>query len=175
MQPYQPGYSAPPRSQFEAATIDIGGGWQISGTPLDLHDFRLMAIPGAERELLEGDDNNSDSVNDTGAVFCRSVALVLMTLLLFRQSCSLSDYEEEDNRFTFLMFILLRTICFILPCYIIAWAISLFYHRKQRQLEQEAAAVAATQFAVALQLGQVRILQFTLPSARIATPQQEHV
>lgn len=57
--------------------MSIRRGWQISGTPLDLHDFRLMAIPGAERELLEGDDNNSDSVNDTGAVFCRSVALVV--------------------------------------------------------------------------------------------------
>ncbi|XP_074340653.1 uncharacterized protein LOC141678272 isoform X2 [Apium graveolens] len=98
-QPYQPGYTAPPGPQFETTTIDIGGGWQISGTPLVLHDFRLMEIPDAERQLLEGDDDDvdSDSVNDTGAAFFRSVALVLMALLLLHHAFALSDYEEEDN------------------------------------------------------------------------------
>lgn len=58
--------------------VSSRGGWQNSGTPLDLHDFRLMAIPEAERQLLEGDDDDdSDSVNDTGAAFFRSVALVV--------------------------------------------------------------------------------------------------
>ena len=56
------------------------GGWQISGTPLDMHDFRLMAIPEGE---LDGDDDDdeeeddSDLVNDTGAAFFRAVALVV--------------------------------------------------------------------------------------------------
>ncbi|KAK1379593.1 RING-CH-type domain-containing protein [Heracleum sosnowskyi] len=172
-QPYQPGYTAPPRPQFETITLDIGGGWQISGTPLDLHDFLSMAIPEEERQLLEGDDDDdSDSVNDTGAAFFRSVvALVLMALLLFHHAFALSDDKEEDN-LSVLTFILLRTIFFILPCYIIAWVISLLHHRRQRQ---EAAAVAATQFAIALQSGQVRILQLTLPPTPSATPQQEHV
>ncbi|WOH12621.1 hypothetical protein DCAR_0832127 [Daucus carota subsp. sativus] len=173
-QPYQPGYTAPP-SQFEATTIDIGGGWQISGTPLDMHDFRLMAIPEGE---LDGDDDDdeeeddSDLVNDTGAAFFRAVALVLMALLLFRHAFVLSDYEEEDNGATFFTLIMLRTIGFILPCYVIAWGISLLHHRRQKQ---EAAAVAATQFAIALQTGQVRILHCTLPSAHSTTPPQEHV
>ncbi|XP_074340652.1 uncharacterized protein LOC141678272 isoform X1 [Apium graveolens] len=173
-QPYQPGYTAPPGPQFETTTIDIGGGWQISGTPLVLHDFRLMEIPDAERQLLEGDDDDvdSDSVNDTGAAFFRSVALVLMALLLLHHAFALSDYEEEDNGSAIFTFIVLRTIFFILPCYIIAWVISLLHHRRQRQ---EAAAVAATQLAIALQSGQVRVLQFTFPSTPIATPQQEHV
>ncbi|KAE8683062.1 hypothetical protein F3Y22_tig00111220pilonHSYRG00166 [Hibiscus syriacus] len=51
--PYQPDYTAPPRPRTEETAIHIGGGWTISGTPLDLSDPRILAIAVAECQFLE--------------------------------------------------------------------------------------------------------------------------
>lgn len=176
-QPYQPGYIAPPpRPRPEETTIDIGGGWQISGTPLDLHDPRLLAIAEAERQFLEAEYDEYNATNASGAAFCRSAALILMALLLLRHAVSVPDADGEEDASTFFTLFLLRAAGFLLPCYIMAWAISILQRRRQRQ---EAAALAATQFAIVLQSGQSRGLQFTIASAPNMTPnvapQQENV
>ncbi|KAA8532977.1 hypothetical protein F0562_032906 [Nyssa sinensis] len=73
--PYQPGYTAPPPpAGSEETAIDIGGGWTISGTPLDLHDPRLLAMADAERHFLEAEYDEYAATNASGAAFCRSVA-----------------------------------------------------------------------------------------------------
>lgn len=176
-QPYQPGYIAPPpRPRPEETTIDIGGGWQISGTPLDLHDPRLLAIAEAERQFLEAEYEDYNATNASGAAFCRSAALILMALLLLRHAVSVPEADVEEDASTFFTLFLLRAAGFLLPCYIMAWAISILQRRRQRQ---EAAALAATQFAIVLQSGQSRGLQFTIASAPNVTatvaPQQEIV
>ncbi|KAK4402987.1 UNVERIFIED_CONTAM: hypothetical protein Scaly_1494800 [Sesamum calycinum] len=184
-QPYQPGYTAPPRPPSDETTIDIGGVWQISGTPLDMHDPRLLAIAEAERQLFEADYDEYNGTNSSGAAFCRSAALILMALLLLRHALSITDDgdgEGEEDASTFFSLFLLRAVGFLLPCYIMIWAISILQRRRQRQLEQEAAALAATQFAIVVQSAQSRGLLVastpatasqTIPSQ--PTPQQEHV
>ncbi|KAK3002329.1 hypothetical protein RJ639_021584 [Escallonia herrerae] len=174
-QPYQPGYIAPPpRPRPEETTIDIGGGWQISGSPLDLHDPRLLAFAEAERQFLEAEYDDFNASNATGAAFCRSAALILMALLLLRHAFTVTDADGEEDAATFFSLFLLCAAGFLLPCYIMAWAISILQRRRQRQ---EAAALAATHFAFVLQAGQSRGLQFTIASAPASTvtPQQEHV
>ncbi|XP_009616758.1 uncharacterized protein [Nicotiana tomentosiformis] len=164
-QQYQPGYTVPPRTVAEETIIDIGGGWQISGTPLDLHDPRLLAIAEAERQLLEDDYN---SANASGAAFCRSAALILMALLLLRHALPMTDTDGDDEDPTaFFSLFLLRAVGFLLPCYIMLWAISILQQRRQRE---EAEALAATQFAVVLHSGQSRGVQFTIAPATPATP-----
>ncbi|MBA0698933.1 hypothetical protein Goari_000611 [Gossypium aridum] len=76
-QSYQPDYTAPPRPQTDETAIDIGGGWTISGTPLDLHDPRLLAIAEAERQFLETGYDEYAASNATGAAFCRSAAVIV--------------------------------------------------------------------------------------------------
>ncbi|KAM7487434.1 hypothetical protein LguiB_024918 [Lonicera macranthoides] len=171
-QSYQPGYIAPPpRPRPEETTIDIGGGWQISGTPLDLHDPRLLAIAEAERQFLEAEYDDYNNTNASGAAFCRSAALILMALLLLRHALSVTDADGEEDASTFFSLFLLRAAGFLLPCYIMAWAISILQRRRQRQ---EAAALAATQFAFVVQSGQSRGLHFTIASApTTVAPQQE--
>ncbi|KAM3304235.1 hypothetical protein P3S67_015267 [Capsicum chacoense] len=66
----------------------------------------------------------------------------------------------------FLLF-LLWAVGFLSPCYIMLWAISILQQCRQRD---EAAALAATQFAVVLLSGQPRGVQFTIASAAPATP-----
>ncbi|KAL3501417.1 hypothetical protein ACH5RR_035866 [Cinchona calisaya] len=179
-QPYHPGYTAP-RPNPEETTIDIGGGWQLSGTPLDLHDPRLLAIAEAERQLLEAEYDDYNATNASGAAFCRSAALILMALLLMRHALTVTDGDGEDDPSAFFSLFLLRVAGFLLPCYIMVWAISILQQRRQRQ---EAAALAATQFAFVVQSGQSRGLHFEIAStatgpapapATAVAPQQEHV
>nr|ABI34360.1 Zinc finger protein, putative [Solanum demissum] len=165
---YQPGYTVPPRPVAEETIIDIGGGWQISGTPLNLHDPRVLAIAEAERQLLEAEYDDYNSANASGAAFCRSAALILMALLLLRHALPMTDTDGDDEDPTaFFSLFLLRAVGFLLPCYIMLWAISILQQRRQRE---EAAALAATQFAVVLHSGQPRSVQFTIASAAPATP-----
>ncbi|PON33457.1 Zinc finger, RING-CH-type [Parasponia andersonii] len=166
-QPYQPGYTAPPPPPNPDETaIDIGGGWTISGTPVEL-DPRLLAIAEAERHFLEAEYDDYAASSASGAAYCRSVALILMALLLLRHALGITDPDADDETSAFFSLFLLRAAGFLLPCYIMAWAISMLQRRRQRQ---EAAALAATQVAFVLQSGQRRGLQFAIASGRSAAP-----
>ncbi|KAK8659275.1 hypothetical protein V6N13_029481 [Hibiscus sabdariffa] len=167
-QPYQPDYTAVPRAQTEETTIDIGGVWTISGTPLDLRDPRLLAIAEAERQFLETEYDEYATSNASGAAFCRSAALILMALLLLRHALNVPDADSDDDVSTVFTIFLIRAGVFLLPCYIMAWAISILQRRRQRQ----EAAAAATQVAFVLQSGQHRGMHFTIASGTTVTPQQ---
>ncbi|KAK3036237.1 hypothetical protein RJ639_030779 [Escallonia herrerae] len=149
------------------------GGWTIAGTPLDLHDPRLLAMAAAERHLLEAEHDEYDESGASGAAFCRSAALILMALLLLRHALTIGGGDgdrDEDDASTFFALFLLRAAGFLLPCYIMAWAISILQRRRQRQ---EAAALAAAEVAFMLQAGQHRGLQVTIappPAAAPSTP-----
>ncbi|PKA47107.1 E3 ubiquitin-protein ligase MARCH6 [Apostasia shenzhenica] len=165
---YKPGYTAPPRPPPDETTIDISEGWTVTGA-LDLRDPRILAMAAAQRHLLEAEYDEYAATNASGAAFCRSAALILMALLLLRHALSMTS-EGEDDASTYFSFFLLRAAGFLLPCYIMAWAISILQRRRQRQ---EAAALAATEVAFILQSGQGRNLQFTIAPESPATPQQE--
>ncbi|KAK9114248.1 hypothetical protein Syun_021045 [Stephania yunnanensis] len=132
-EPYQPGYTAPPPPPQET-TIDISGGWTISGTPVDLHDPRLLAMAAAERHFLEAEYDEYAATNASGAAFCRSAALILMALLLLRHALAITNADGDDDASTFFSLFLLRVAGFLLPCYIMAWAISILQRRRQRQV-----------------------------------------
>ncbi|XP_058083579.1 uncharacterized protein LOC131231421 [Magnolia sinica] len=171
-QPYKPGYTAPPpRALSDDTTIDISGGWTIAGAPLDLHDPRLLAMAAAERHFMEAEYDEYAATNASGAAFCRSAALILMALLLLRHALTITNADgDDDDASVYFSLFLLRAAGFLLPCYIMAWAISIIQRRRQRQ---EAAARAATEVAFVLQSGQRRGLQFTIAQGPAATPHQE--
>ncbi|KAK4762343.1 hypothetical protein SAY86_008111 [Trapa natans] len=172
-QPFQPNYTA--RSRLpgpENAIIDIGGGWTISGTPLDLQDPRLIAITETERQFMDADYDDYGNSNANGAAFCRSVALILMTLLLLRHALTIPDKDEEDDPSAYFSLFLLRAAGFLLPCYMMAWAINILQHRRQRQ---EAAASAARRVAFILQAGHSRGVHFAVaPTMAPANPVAAH-
>ncbi|KAK1309450.1 hypothetical protein QJS10_CPA09g01508 [Acorus calamus] len=172
-QPYKPGYVAPPpRVLPDEMAIDISGGWTIAGTPLDLNDSHLLAMAAAERHFLESEYDEYAATNASGAAFCRSAALILMALLLLRHALTLTNGEAEDDASTLFSLFLLRAAGFLLPCYIMAWAISILQRRRQ---QQEAAALTAAEVAFLLQSGQRRGLQFTIAPETPSTPHQEPV
>ncbi|KAJ0256965.1 hypothetical protein HA466_0079160 [Hirschfeldia incana] len=153
-QPYQAGYTSPPPPlQSEETTIDIGGGWTISG--LDLDDPHILAIAEAELQILESEYDDYTSPDTSLAAFFRISALILMTLLL-RCALTLPDYAdvEDEDTSSILSLFLLRAATFLLPCYIMASAISILHRRRQRQ---EAAALA-TRFSLVLSSRQPRAM-----------------
>ncbi|XP_072982161.1 uncharacterized protein [Typha latifolia] len=169
-EPYKPGYAIPPRPHLDETTIDISGGWTITGTPLDLRDPRILAVAAAQRHFLEAEYDEYAATNASGAAFCRSVALILMALLLLRHALIITNGDADDDASTMFSLFLLRAAGFLLPCYIMAWAVTILQRRRQRQ---EAAALAAAEVAFILQSGQGRGLQFTIAPDSPATPHQE--
>ena len=93
-------------------------------------------------------------------------------LLLLRHALSVTDADADDDPSTFFSLFLLRAAGVLLPCYIMAWAISILQRRRQRQ---EAAALAATQVAIVLQSGQHRGLQFAIAPAPTVNSHPEQV
>ncbi|CAK9172178.1 unnamed protein product [Ilex paraguariensis] len=75
--PYQPGFTAPTQSHPEETMIDMGGGWQILGTPLHLHEPRLLAIAEADHQFLEAEYDDYNATNASKPTFCRSAALIV--------------------------------------------------------------------------------------------------
>ncbi|CAN8264650.1 unnamed protein product [Cochlearia groenlandica] len=150
---YQPDYTAPPPPPADETVIDIGEDW-TNGVSFDLSDPRILAIAAAERRFFDSDYDEYADSNSNGAAFCRSVALILMALLLLRHALSLSDNnsddQDEDDPSAFFFIFMLRAAVFLLPCYIMAWAISILQRRRQRQ---EAAALAAAEVAFMLRNG----------------------
>ncbi|KAL0721235.1 hypothetical protein Bca4012_035834 [Brassica carinata] len=151
--PYQPGYTAPPPPPADDTVIDIGEDW-ANGVPLDFNDPRIFAMAAAERRFFDPDYDEYADSNSSGAAFLRSAALILMALLLLRHAMNLSNNnnsdEEEDDPSAFFFLFMLRAAAFLLPCYIMAWAISILQRRRQRQ---EAAALAAAEVAFMLHSG----------------------
>ncbi|MBA0860059.1 hypothetical protein Goshw_013535 [Gossypium schwendimanii] len=185
-QPYQPGYTVPPPPpQPEVATIDIrpvftvmhlpknrhdeDREWTVAGAPLGLHDQRILAV-AAERHILEQGYDEYAEPDSSGTEFFRAAALTLMALLFLRHALYLTSGEEDDDLSRFISLFLLRAASFLLPCYIVAWAISILQRRRQRQ---EAAAIAAADVAVMIQATRPRAIHYSIAAGPSVTRQQE--
>ncbi|EEC83009.1 hypothetical protein OsI_28065 [Oryza sativa Indica Group] len=98
-----------------------------------------------------------------------------MALLVLRHVLVLTDEDEDDassiKPIVWQLF-LLRVAGFLLPFYIMAWAINILQGRRRRQV---AAALAATEVAFILQSGQRRGMNFTIAPDSPATPQHEPI
>eukprot|EP00252_Welwitschia_mirabilis_P016786 TRINITY_DN3720_c0_g1_i1.p1 TRINITY_DN3720_c0_g1~~TRINITY_DN3720_c0_g1_i1.p1 ORF type:complete len:283 (-),score=50.08 TRINITY_DN3720_c0_g1_i1:438-1286(-) len=133
-QTYSPGYTAPPRpAQADDNSIDMSESWGVTGAQVDLHDPRLIAIAAAERHFLDAEYDEYQAANATGTAFCRSAALILMALLFLRHALTIINVERDEDSSTFVSLFLLKAAVFLLPCYIMAWAVSILNRRRQRQ------------------------------------------
>ncbi|KAJ1701356.1 hypothetical protein LUZ63_001135 [Rhynchospora breviuscula] len=167
-QSYRNGYTAPPRTVPDETTIDISGTWTITGTPLDLRDPRILAMAASQNQIL-GSDYDDYAANNGSSSSFRIAALIFMGLLLLKPALFIND-EDDDGYAIFSLFVL-RALGFLLPFYIMAWAISIIQQRRQTQ--EAAAALAATEVAFILQSGQGSGLHFTIAPDSPTTPQGE--
>ena len=63
------------------------GDWTISGSHLDLHDPRLLAMAAAERRLLEAQYAEYADANASGAAFYRAAVLIVSFIVFLPFFC----------------------------------------------------------------------------------------
>nr|CAD1832216.1 unnamed protein product [Ananas comosus var. bracteatus] len=131
-QVYAPNYSLPPaRSGSDVVAVDIRQGW---GTRIDLRDSHFLAIAVAEQELLQAEYEDYAAANSTGVACCRTVALILMLLLLVRHILMVTRDISVLQDVSALFNVSLQFAGFFLPCYVILRSCYLLQSRRRRQV-----------------------------------------
>ncbi|KAI4967694.1 hypothetical protein ZWY2020_017014 [Hordeum vulgare] len=96
---------------------------------IDPHDSHFLAIAIAEQQLMNAEFDDCMTSNSSGATCCRSIALILMVLLLIRHVIvivrDINMLQDATMLFSF--------AGFFLPCYVIARSCYAFQHRRRRQ------------------------------------------
>ncbi|MCO5608963.1 hypothetical protein L7F22_063181 [Adiantum nelumboides] len=144
--PFEGGYAMPQQGRTDSVGLDIGTGWDIaSGQP------RLFAL--ADHHFLEGDYDEYAGSHAHSAACFRSIALILVALLLLRHIISMTGVGEDEDLTTFFMLSLVRAAGFLIPCYIMARAMNALQIRRQ---QQEAAMAAAAEVTHLIQTGRIQ-------------------
>lgn len=152
--PFEGGYATPHQGRAENLVLDMGAGWDIaSGQP------RLFAL-AADHHFLEGDYDEYAGSHAHSAACFRSVALILVALLLLRHIISMTGVGEDEDLTTFFMLSLVRAAGFLIPCYIMARAMNALQIRRQ---QQEAAIAAAAEVTHLIHSGRIQAVVTTEP------------
>uniref|UniRef100_A0A5B7ASX9 Uncharacterized protein n=1 Tax=Davidia involucrata TaxID=16924 RepID=A0A5B7ASX9_DAVIN len=125
-QVFSPNYTLPPRSNPDVMAIDIRQTW----------DPHFLALAAAERQFLQS-EYDEYAVANSGSIACfRSVAIILMLILLIRQALMVTrDFGMMQESSTFFNFqvSLLQLAGFLLPCYVMARSWYVMQSRRRRQ------------------------------------------
>ncbi|XP_044964997.1 uncharacterized protein LOC123425372 [Hordeum vulgare subsp. vulgare] len=101
---------------------------------IDPHDSHFLAIAIAEQQLMNAEFDDCMTSNSSGATCCRSIALILMVLLLIRHVIVIVRDVNMLQDATVLFSAILQFAGFFLPCYVIARSCCAFQHRRRRQV-----------------------------------------
>ncbi|KAL9382589.1 hypothetical protein Peur_025624 [Populus x canadensis] len=131
-QVFSPNYSLPPaRSNPDVIAIDIRQAW---GHHIDLHDSHLLAL---EHQLLQSEYEDYAVTNTSSLACLRSVALILLIILLLRQALMVtrdSGMVQETSSFFGFQISLLQFAGFLLPCYVMARTWYIAQSRRRRHV-----------------------------------------
>ncbi|KAM3353212.1 hypothetical protein ACQJBY_024401 [Aegilops geniculata] len=130
-QVYSPNYVLPPtKCCSDEMGMDLRQSWVGR---IDPHDSHFLAIAIAEQQLLNAEFDDCMTSNSSGATCCRSIALILMFLLLVRHVTVIVRDVSMLQDATVLFSAILQFVGFFLPCYVIARFCYAFQHRRRRQ------------------------------------------
>ncbi|KAE8808924.1 E3 ubiquitin-protein ligase MARCH2 [Hordeum vulgare] len=130
-QVYSPNYVLPPtKCCSDEMGMDLRPSWVGR---IDPHDSHFLAIAIAEQQLLNAEFDDCMTSNSSGATCCRSIALILMVLLLIRHVIVIVRDVSMLQDATVLFSAILQFAGFFLPCYVIARSCYAFQHRRRRQ------------------------------------------
>ncbi|KAG6751216.1 hypothetical protein POTOM_045735 [Populus tomentosa] len=131
-QVFSPNYSLPPaRINPDVMAIDIRQAW---GHHIDLHDSHLLAL---EHQLLQSEYEDYAVANTSSIACLRSVALILLIILLLRQALMVtrdSGMVQESSTFFSFQVSLLQFAGFLLPCYVMARSWYIVQSRRRRHV-----------------------------------------
>ncbi|KAK3002371.1 hypothetical protein RJ639_022532, partial [Escallonia herrerae] len=133
-QVYSPNYTLPPaKSNSDVMAIDIRQAW---GPHIDIRDPHFLAFAAAERQFLQSEYDDYAAANK-GTIACfRSVAIILMLILLIRQALMVTrdiGMIQEASTFFNFQISLLQLAGFLLPCYVLGRSWYILQSRRRRQ------------------------------------------
>ncbi|XVF37581.1 hypothetical protein REPUB_Repub20aG0021700 [Reevesia pubescens] len=132
-QEFSPNYSLPPTSSPDVLAIDMRQAWSPH---IDIRDSHLLVLTASQSQLLQSEYENYVAANSGSLAYLRSVALILLIILLLRQALMLtrdSGMMQESSAFINFQVLLLQFAGFLLPCYVMArtWYLQ---SRRRRQV-----------------------------------------
>lgn len=132
-QHFKPGYTAPPPIfQLGGIPMNFRGNWEIARR--DLNNPRLIAVVATDRNLLDPSYDEYAVSNSRSTMFCRSVAIIFMVLLVLRHTLPIIVNRAGHYSFPLIMLLLLRIVGIILPIYIITKAVTGVLRRRQNRV-----------------------------------------
>ncbi|XVF84303.1 hypothetical protein PTKIN_Ptkin17bG0025900 [Pterospermum kingtungense] len=120
-QVFSPNYSLPPtRNSPDVLAIDIRQAWSPH---IDLRDSHLLVLTTSQTQLLQSEYEDYVAANSSSLACLRSVALILLIILLLRQALMLTKefgMMQESSAFINFQVLILQFAGFLLPCYVMA-------------------------------------------------------
>ncbi|KAL3835096.1 hypothetical protein ACJIZ3_009832 [Penstemon smallii] len=131
---FLPNYTIPPpKCNTDVMAIDIRQAW---GHHIDLRDPRFLAFAAAEHQYLQSEYEEYALANNETLTCFRSVAIILMLILLIRQTIMVTkDFGmlHESSVFFHYQSWVLQLAGFLLPCYVVARSWYIVQCRRRRQ------------------------------------------
>ncbi|KAL3510645.1 hypothetical protein ACH5RR_030046 [Cinchona calisaya] len=136
-QHFKPGYTSPPPIfRLGGIPMNFRGNWEIARR--DLNNPRLIAVVSTDRNLLETNYDEYAVSNSRSMMFCRSVAIIFMVLLVLQHTLPVIVNRGGNYSFPLIMLLLLRIVGIILPIYIIMKAVTGVLRRRHNRVNQSA-------------------------------------
>ncbi|XP_073145657.1 uncharacterized protein [Henckelia pumila] len=147
-QQFKPGYTAPPPIfRLRELPLNFRGNWQITR---DSNNPRLIAMVSTDRSFLDPSYEERAYSTSRSVIFCRSVAIIFIVLLILRHVLPITVSRAGNFSFPFMMLLLLRIAGIILPICIILKAVTSMLQRRHQQAnvsdassDEEAGSLAA--------------------------------
>ncbi|KAI4349731.1 hypothetical protein L6164_010291 [Bauhinia variegata] len=133
LQPYEPGYTAPPKKaqdQIIDAAMTIRESLQIPRTEHEA--LNAILVEGIPRDDID-EYAECTSAADRSVSCCRSLALAFTFVLLVRHLFTVLTSGTEDYPFTILTVFILRASGIVLPMYIIIRTITAIQRSARRR------------------------------------------
>lgn len=133
-QVFSPNYTIPPqRSNDDVMSIDIRQAW---AQHIGLRDPHFLSFTTAEHQFLQSDYEDY-TVANSGTLACfRSVVIILMLLLLIRQTLMVTrDFGimEASSGFFHYQICVLQLAGILIPCYVVVRSWYIVQCRRRRQ------------------------------------------
>ncbi|KAG1334825.1 hypothetical protein COCNU_03G009440 [Cocos nucifera] len=136
LQQFKPGYTAPPPLfHYGSIPMNFRGSWEISQQ--DQHDSRIITMVPSDHGLMGSDDDDYSASTTRSTIYCRSIAILFIGLVILRHTLPLIISGPEQYSFTLLSLLMLRTAGILLPIFVMARVLTAFHRRQQRRVSHE--------------------------------------
>ncbi|XP_051148966.1 uncharacterized protein LOC127263787 isoform X2 [Andrographis paniculata] len=136
--PFKPGYTAPPPIfRLRRLPVNLRGNWRITRTDPDNPHIIAMVSTDRTQTLLDPEYDEYAASTLRSIVCCRTVAIILMILLIIRHTLPVIVSQPGDYSFALLVLLALRIAGIVVPiCILLRGATSVLENRgRQEQLQ----------------------------------------